>query len=311
MRILVTGASGFVGSHLIQLLRKKCPNVYGTYRQSKPAPEKGVAYIYCDFLNHKTVVQLLQKVKPTHVFHLVGQSSPSISWKKPYETIQGNVFSIIHLLEACRQLEMRPKILFASSAHVYGQMFHEKTRISEADLPKPMDPYATSKIQAEYFVLQYWYQFRIPSVIVRSSAHIGIRQAPFFSISNFSKQIAEIEKGKRDAILEVGNLKVERGFVAVEDMVRAYSLALQKGKPGEIYNIGAQSTKPMGEWLHKLLRLTKIKVKTCQTPERKRLKEPFTISLNSSKFRRLTGWRETISIDDTFRHILDWWRSRV
>lgn len=307
----MTGSSGFVGGHVIKFLQQKPLKVFGTYHQHKPAPAKGVSYIACDFLNRDAVVKLFRKTKPTHVIHLVGQSSPSLSWKIPYETVQGNVFSTIHLLDACRKLNAKPKILYVSSAHVYGQTFYEKATISETDLPKPMDPYGASKIQGEYFVMQYYYQFKIPFVIMRSSAHIGVNQPPFFSISNFAKQIAEIEKRKKPPVILVGNLNVKRGFVAVDDMVRAYWLALLKGKSGEIYNVGAQNVKTMGEWLQDLLNLSDAEIKIQEDPARRRLKEPIRIAINSRKFRRATGWYETEPILRTFEQVLDWWRSRV
>src|SRR3989338_2666992 len=171
MKILVTGASGFVGSHLVNFLETKGAQVIGTYWRHQPDRNLAAQYFPCDFLDRKAVIRLFRRVKPTHVVHLIGQSSPSLSWKIPYETIQGNVFTTINLLDACRELKLRPKILYISSAHVYGQTFSEKKIVSESDLPKPMDPYATSKIQGEYFALQYWYQFQIPSVIIRAAAH--------------------------------------------------------------------------------------------------------------------------------------------
>ena len=311
MRILVTGASGFVGQHLLKFLSNKTNFLVGTYRNHKPAPASYVKYRSCDFLDRKSVLTLIKKVKPTHIIHLVGQSSPSLSWKLPYETIEGNVFSTINLLDACRELNLRPKVLYISSAHVYGQSFYEKRQLDESVLPKPMDPYATSKIQAEYFVLQYWYQFKIPSVIIRASAHTGIGQPPFFVMSNFSKQIAEIEKGERAPILYTGNLEVERGFVDVEDVCRAYWLALQKAKPGEIYNVGALKVRKMRDWLRDLLKLTNEKIEVRMDPARKRLKEPIRIAINSQKFRKISGWREQVPIDKTIRDVLNWWRKNV
>ncbi len=310
-RILVTGASGFVGGHMVDFLSQKRVEVFGTYFQHKPDSQPGVSYLACDFMNREAVVKLFQKTKPTHVIHLVGQSSPSLSWKIPYETVQGNVFSAIHLVDACRRLSLQPKILYISSAHVYGQTFYEKRNVSETDLPKPMDPYGASKIQGEYFVMQYHYQFKIPYVIMRASAHIGVNQPPFFSISNFAKQIAEIEKRKKPPVILVGNLNVERGFVAVEDIVKAYWLALTKAKAGEIYNIGAKGVKSMGSWLDDLLNLTDVKIKIQQDPNRKRLKEPARISINSKKFRQMTGWKEAKPILESFENILNWWRARV
>lgn len=311
MKVLVTGASGFVGQHLVRFLRDKKCQIIGTYHKHKPEKLSGVHFRHCNFLKRNNVTGLIEHEKPQFIVHLVGQSSPGLSWKKPYETVQGNVFSTINLLDACRKLNLKPKILYVSSAHVYGQSFYEHKNVSENILPKPLDPYATSKIQAEYFVLQYWYQFKIPAFIMRASAHTGIGQPPLFVISNFCKQIAEIEKGKRKPVISVGNLNVERGFIAVQDIVRAYWIALQKAKPGEIYNIGALSVDKMSFWLSELLKLSAVKVKIKVDEARKRLKEPLRISIDSSKFRKLTHWQETVPLSSTFQNVLNWWRSHV
>ncbi len=311
MKVLVTGSSGFVGQHLVRFLTTKKCRVSGTFHKHRPAAISGIDFHHCNFFNHKDVLHLLKKIRPDHIVHLVGQSSPGLSWKKPYETIQGNVFSTFHLLDACRELNLKPKILYVSSAHVYGQSFYEHKNVSETILPKPLDPYATSKIQAEYFVLQYWYQFKIPSFIMRASAHTGIGQPPFFVISNFCKQIAEIEMGKQEPVIFVGNLNVERGFVAVEDMVRAYWLALKGAKPGEIYNVGATRVKKMSSWLNQLLELSPVKVKVRMDPARKRLKEPLRIAIDSTKFRKLTRWKESVPLSGAFQNVLNWWRKYV
>ncbi len=311
MRILITGASGFIGAHLTEFLKTKANYLAGSYKSRRPKSSQAIHYLRCDFSSFKEVMSLLKRVRPTHIFHLVGQSSPSLSWKFPLETMRDNAFSLLHLLEACRTLKIKPKILFVSSAHVYGQVCFKAKGPSEKDIPLPIDPYAYAKLQAESFAVQYWKQFQIPTVIVRASAHIGTHQPPVFAISNFCKQIAEIEKKKRTPVLLVGNLKAERGFIAVEDMVRAHFLAIQKCKPGEVYNVAAFSVRPMGEWLDLLLSLTPIRVRLHVNPGLKRVIEPHRLFVNSQKFRRQTGWSETIHPQAVFQNVLNWWRANV
>ncbi len=126
MKILVAGASGFVGNHLVNFLKTKGVQVTGTYWRHRPDRNLAAQDFPCNFLDRKAVIRLFRKVKPTHVVHLIGQSSPSLSWQIPYETIQGNVFTTINLLDACRVLNLKPKILHISSAHVYGKPFLKK-----------------------------------------------------------------------------------------------------------------------------------------------------------------------------------------
>lgn len=311
MKILITGSSGFVGQHLINYALKKQKKIYGTYLHNKPAARQGVVYARCDCSQFQPLLSLIKKVRPTHIFHLVGQSSASQSWQCPMETLQSNLFSSVHLVEACRQLGLRPKILFSSSAHVYGELFSKKHRVSETDTPQPMDPYASSKLQAESVFLQYWKQFKIPCVITRAAAHIGSGQKPSFSISNFSMQISEIEKRKQPPVIWVGDTSAERGFVAIEDMVEAYWLAIQKGIPGEIYNIGAQRTKPMRDWIQLLLGFSRANIQVRVDPVKSKVVEVRRILVNSSKFRKLAGWKERKKPAACFREILEWWRTHA
>lgn len=308
MKILVTGASGFVGSHLIHFLVSQSMRVAGTFHRHHPHARRGVKFYRCDFSKFNDVHRLIKRLRPTHIFHLIGQSSPSSSWQYPYETLQSNLFSSIHLLEACRQLELKPRILFASSAHVYGRTFVTKAQVTEKDPPRPMDPYGATKLLSEQLFLHYWRQFGIPVVIMRAAAHVGPGQKPIFALSNFSKQIAEIEKKKRKPILHVGNLKAERGFLPVEDAVKAYWTAMRKGKIGEIYNVGSGQVKPMAEWIRLLLQLTRTPIRVWQEPSRKRVIEAPRILVNSRKLSRATGWKESAESPELLETILTWWR---
>ncbi len=311
MRILVTGASGFVGRHLIHFLKTKRCVLFGTFRNHRIPSTKKARFYRCNFAQFEQVLALIRKTKPTHIFHLVGQGSPALSWKHPFETIKSNTYSLIHLLEACRQSNLKPRILFVSSAHVYGKIFEKRTKVPETAVPEPIEPYGATKLHAEHFAIQYWQQFGIPSLILRTAAHIGPEQPPVFAISNFAKQIAEIEQKKRRPVILVGPMTAERGFVSIHDMVRAYWLGMTRGKIGEIYNIGAKRIRPMGEWLALVKRLTPARFQIKLDPERKNLIEAKRIFVDSTKFRRATGWAETVSELECIREILAWWRQHV
>lgn len=222
-----------------------------------------------------------------------------------------NALSALHLVESCRKLRMKPRILFISSAHVYGRTCLKRSRPSERDAPEPMDPYGASKLIAESIVLQYWKECGIPSIVIRAMAHIGPGQSPIFAISNFSKQIAETEKRNRPAVIRVGNLTAERGFVAIDDMLNAYMAAMQKGEIGEIYNVGVQRTRPMRYWLEEVLKLTHRKMRIVEDSKKAGVVEIKRLLINSSKFRRATGWREASSATSVIPSILNWWRDHV
>ncbi|PIQ85365.1 MAG: hypothetical protein COV74_09200 [Candidatus Omnitrophica bacterium CG11_big_fil_rev_8_21_14_0_20_45_26] len=311
MKILITGASGFVGQHLAQYIGQKKRVCIGSYRTHRPPKHLFKKTYHCDFSSFGEVLRLIKRVRPTHIFHLVGQSSPSLSWKKPFDTFVDNALSTLHLAEACRQAHLKPLIILSSSAHVYGSICYRRRIPTESDFPTPMDPYGAAKIYAEEFLRQYRQQFHIPFIVIRATAHVGVGQPSVFAISNFALQIAKIEKGYQAPVIRVGNLKTERGFIPVDDMIRAYWLVLRKGKAGQLYNISAQQVEPMAHWLDLLLKMSTKKIKVIQEKTRLNLIEIPKLRVSSQKFRRLTGWRETHSLKQVFQDVLNWHRSHV
>ena len=208
-------------------------------------------------------------------------------------------------------LKLDPKIQVAGSSEEYGQVYPDEIPMKETNPLRPLSPYAVSKVAQDLLAYQYHKSYGLRTVRTRGFNHTGPRRGDVFVTSNFAKQIAEIEKGKRPPVLSVGNLDARRDFTDVRDVVRAYWLAAEKGEDGEAYNIGSGKAMAMKEMLDKLLALTKVDVKIQVDPARLRPSDVPILLSDSSKFMTLTGWKPRIPLDRTFKDLLDYWRERV
>ena len=233
-KVLITGASGFAGKHLIEhLLSQKEFELTGTYHSeesfnSSPLKEK-INWIKADLTDVQSTFNIISQISPDYIFHLAAASAPSESFKNPVLTFQTNVISQINLLEAVRLCHSR--LLIISSSEIYGSVKPSQIPINEDTPLNPSSPYAVSKIAQDYLGLQYFNSYKLECIRVRPFNHIGPYQKTNFVISDFSKQIAESEKGKKEPIMMVGNLDSKRDFTDVRDMVKAYSLLIEKALP--------------------------------------------------------------------------------
>jgi GDP-4-dehydro-6-deoxy-D-mannose reductase len=312
-KVLITGATGFVGRHLIEsLLKQPETEIIGTYRSdSRPMPE-GVKLEKVDLLNQEAVDTLIETYKPTDVYHLAGLPSAAESFKSPAECINNNIIGELSVLEALRKHELiETKVLIVSTAEVYGFITPADLPIDEATALRPVNPYAVSKIAQDYLGLQYRLSYRMNIVRVRPFNHIGPGQKDSFVLSSFAKQIAEIEKGKKDPIMYVGNLEAKRDFTDVRDMVRAYQLALDKGEKGDVYNIGSGISRRVADMLTTMLAFSTTKVEIKPDPDRFRPIDVPEIVCDAKKFQALTGWQAEIPFNQTLQDILDYWREIV
>lgn len=316
--ILITGSEGFVGSHLVDwiLKNKNDYEVHGIrhwYPRHTPILHLNPRAIYhsCDIRNIEELFKILKRVKPVKIFHLAAQSFVPLSWVSPAETLETNIIGEANLFEAVRRAGIDPVIQIAGSSEEYGLVKKNEVPISEANPLRPLSPYAVSKIGQDFLGYQYFKSYGLKIIRTRAFNHTGPRRGEIFVTSDFSKQIAEIEKGEKEAVLHVGNLDAVRDFTDVRDMVNAYWLATEKCKPGEVYNIGSGKGCKIGDMLNILLSMSRKKIRVEQDPERMRPSDVPVLICDARKFRQATGWRSTIPFEKTLRDLLNYWRERV
>jgi GDP-4-dehydro-6-deoxy-D-mannose reductase len=253
---------------------------------------------------------LVRKVHPRWVFHLAALSSPAASWDDPGGTIATNASMQANLLGSLLELHPMPRVLVVGSGDEYGRPQGRNRRLNEEAPLRPITPYGVSKVTQDLMGLQYFLSRDLPAIRVRPFNHAGPRQAPNFALASFAQQIARIELEKQPPTLKVGNLDARRDFTDVRDIVRAYLLALEKGKPGEVYNIGSGSAPRLRELLSQLLKMTRVRIRLEVDATRKRAAEADVYVCNAGRFQRLTGWRPKISLERMLHDTLEYWRGR-
>jgi GDP-4-dehydro-6-deoxy-D-mannose reductase len=263
-----------------------------------------------DLLQQDTVEALVHEVRPRWVFHLAALSSPAASWDDPGGTIATNASMQANLLGALLSLEPMPRVVVVGSGDEYGRPPGHHRKLNEEAPLRPITPYGVSKVTQDLMGLQYYLGRGLPAIRVRPFNHAGPRQAPNFAIASFAQQIARIELGSQPPTLKVGNLDARRDFTDVRDIARAYLLAVEKGKPGEVYNIGSGSAPRLRELLKLLLAMTRATITLEVDASRKRAAEAEVYVANAGRFQRLTGWRPRISLERMLRDTLEYWRRR-
>ena len=309
MKALVTGINGFVGTHLNNLLVEKGYEVFGTV---KPPADKEGNLFPVDILDYEGIKKVVEEVAPDYIFHLAALSSPSASFQNPSETITNNIGGQVNILEAVKELKLlNTKVLVVSSAEIYGKVEGKYLPTDENAPLKPTSPYAVSKIAQDFLGLQYFLSQNVKSIRVRPFNHTGPYQGPFFAIPAFAKQIAEIEKGKKEAVLRVGNLDTKRDFTDVRDIVRAYDLLMEKGECGEVYNLGSGKSHKISDVLDILLSLSTEKIIVEKDLQLMRPADIPELLCDCTKLKNATGWKPEISLEDSLKDTLDYWRSVV
>lgn len=315
-KVLITGVTGFAGSHLVEFLHSRgdC-EIHGIYRwRSRMENIEHLTDLItlheCDLRDAMNTYDTIQRIRPDWIFHLAAQSFVPTSWVAPSESLSTNVMAQVNIFEAVRRLGLKTRIQLACSSEEYGMVYPEETPIKETNPLRPLSPYAVSKVAQDMLGYQYWMSWKVDSVRTRGFNHEGPRRGPVFVASDFAKQIADIEKGKKAPILHVGNLEAKRDFTDVRDMVRAYVLALEKCEPGEVYNIASGSCWTIQALLDHLLSLTKVKIEVKEDPARLRPSDVPILLGDNSKFVKATGWQPTIKFEQTLSDMLEYWRSR-
>lgn len=318
MKALITGITGFAGSHLADFLLSDHPDVRvaGTYRWRSPMENvQGVVdriELYeTDLRDYTSIHKTLDAFRPDLIFHLAAQSYVPSSWTGPAETLTTNILGQTYLLEAVRTLGLEPRIQIAGSSEEYGLVHADEIPIRETNPLRPLSPYAVSKVGQDYLGYQYFQSYGLHVVRTRAFNHTGPRRGEVFVASNFAKQLALIERGRAEPVLSVGNLEARRDFTDVRDVVRAYYLAATQAEPGEVYNIARGEAVTIRELLDRLVRLSGLDVEVRVDRRRLRPSDVEVLVGDSTKFREATGWEATIPLETTLRDLLSYWRERI
>lgn len=312
--MLITGITGFAGSHLADFLLSKGEEVAGTiYAEGVGNVEhlRGrVRLIPCDIRRGEDVRGVVLEERPDRLYHLAAIASVQESLERPWEVMEVNLLGTWNLLEAARALR-KARVLVVSSGDVYGRRGWDDSPHREESPLRPLSPYAASKAAAEMLAISYAKGFDLPVVRVRPFNHTGPRQRPPFVCSDVARQLVGIEKGLQEPVLKVGNLTVRRDFSDVRDVVEGYWLALERGEAGEVYNICSGRAYAIEELVELLVKRSGLDVKVRREEVRLRSHDIPVLVGDPGRFKRLTGWEAKIPIERTLQDLLDFWRSRL
>lgn len=317
MKALITGITGFVGSHLAEfILSRGSVEVYGIERwRSKTENiehiKDKIILEECDIRDATSVTRTIKKIMPDKIFHLAAQSFVPTSWHAPQETLTTNIIGELNIFETIREMQINPWIQIACSSEEYGMVYPDETPIKETNTLRPLSPYGVSKVAQDMLGYQYNQSYKLNVVRTRAFNHTGPRRGDVFVESNFAQQIAKIEKGIQPPVIYVGNLEARRDYTDVRDVVRAYWLSTEKCQAGDVYNICSGKDWAIRDVLEILLSFSKVKVKVQQDPARMRPSDVMVLLGDNTKFSKQTGWKPEIPFEQTLKDLLSYWRERV
>lgn len=312
MKALIIGGAGFVGGYLIRELAGSGYEVHATCLPSEKISSNDCITHILDILDADAVTSIFDEIKPDAVFHLAAQSSVAVSWKKPQLTADINVKGTINVLEAMRAAKnQNMKLLLIGSGEEYGFIREGACPLSEEEPLRPGNIYAATKACQGMLGEIYYRAYKLDIIMVRAFNHSGPGQLPIFVISDFCRQIAEIEKGVRPAEMSVGNLSAMRDFTDVRDVVRAYRLLTEKGISGRTYNVGRGKAVSVQYILDTALSMAECEISIRQDSARMRASDIPIIEPDISLINADTGWSAGISMEQTIRDTLDYWRNNI
>jgi len=309
MRAFVTGLTGFVGPHLATCLAARGFEIAGLgFRQRQSAQINSLpgnlSVIGADIRDYPALLGILKEIQPDHVYHLAAISNVVTSTADPRTTYNVNVGGTVNLIEALRDLGLRPRIVHVSTAHIYRSM--KDGALDEHSPVSLLTPYAASKFMSEAVAMQSVEGYGFQTVIVRPFNHIGPGQPTGFVCSDFARQIAAIRLGQAEPVLRVGNLSPVRDFSDVRDVVEAYWIAAAHGEPGQVYNVSSGHSLSIREIVSKLCALAEVDPRVEVDPDKFRPVETLRLYGDSSKIRAL-GWKPRFEMEQTLKDILDYW----
>jgi GDP-4-dehydro-6-deoxy-D-mannose reductase len=314
VRALVTGITGFAGGHLAQILLERGDKVFGVARDEGAGLEHldpNISPVIADLQDPAVINKLLNDVRPEAIYHLAGQAFVPTAWADPWDTLENNIYPQLNILQAMLNQQSKARLLIVASNQVYGHVLNDELPVSELAQLRPDNPYGVSKVTQDILGLQYHLSHGLDVIRARAFNHIGPRQSPVFVASSFARQIAQIEAGLIPPVLKVGNLKAKRDFTDVIDVMRAYALLVEHGRPGEAYNIGTGRAYSIEYLLDVLLGYTDIKIEVQQDTALMRPSDISVIYADNSKLCAATGWMPTISFEESLRRVLTYWRDEI
>jgi GDP-4-dehydro-6-deoxy-D-mannose reductase len=317
MRLLITGITGFVGSHMAEYALSQGAEVFGSARWRSRTENiehlRGkIHLVECDLRDPASVRRLLTTASPTHLIHLAAQSFVGSSWHTPGETLSTNTVCQVNLLEGIRELKVVPRFLVIGTSEEYGLVHADEVPIKETNPLRPLSPYAVSKVTQDLMGYQYFKSYGFPIMRSRAFNHEGPRRGEVFVTSNFAKQIVEIEAGLREPVIFVGDLTPKRDYSDVRDIVRGYWMLLERGEPGEVYNLCSGRSWVIQQILDFYLeQCTKKGVAVERDPARLRPSDVMVLEGDPDKIRKAVGWEVEIPFAQTLTDLLTYWRQRV
>ena len=323
-KILITGITGFVGSHLADyLLEKEDIEIYGLKRWNLEKmrdvrhllDNERVILLDCDITDPIGVRNVIEKIKPDKIFHLAAESFVSPSWLHPSHYMDVNFKGTVNLLDAIRQTGINPRFIIPGSGEEYREIYESELPINEQTILRPVNPYAVSKVAQDLIGFVYFKSYGLNIIRTRAFNHEGPRRDYVFGVPWYAYQIAKIEAGKQKPIVKVGHIDDKRNFTHIRDLVEAYWLAMERCKPGELYLIGSEEAGHIytfREVLQKLIKMSTVNdIKIEQDPQLVRPTAVPRLIGDTSKFRKLTGWAPKIPFEKKLEATHEYWRDFV
>lgn len=311
-KALIIGAAGFVGNYLIDHIQKNCIwSIAVTKMPQETIPFDNIDIFDLNILEKDMVEKLLHQVRPDHIFHLAAQSSVSLSWKNPDITMDVNIKGTLHVLDAIRTLDYKPNVLLIGSGEEYGHVKPDEVPIVEDNVLRPGNLYAATKACQNMIGKIYSNAYGMNIMSVRAFNHVGPNQAPLFVVSDFCKQVAEIEAGLREPIIKVGNLSAKRDFTDVRDVVLAYVMLMEHGKAGETYNVGSGTAVQVSDILDTIVSMSNVAVQVEVDQNKLRPVDVPIIEADVQKIYDCCGWKKKIALETTLQETLEHWRDKI